>query len=312
MGPEFWEDHARRDLRNPTLIGVDGEAHSYDELLRLVSPEVSEQLNLATYAEKHERAQAALERLSNALVQAAPDVVVIVGDDQNELFAALAVPAIGIYAGDAVWDLPRPEADSKRLSEGMRRARWASHSPTPVEHRVDRALASCLAESLTEDGFDIMHLGRQPAGRSIGHAFNFVRYRLGLRPEVPIVPVLLNTYFRPNVLSPARCLRLGRAIRRGIERDCDRRIAIVASGGLSHFVVLEEFDRTLLAALAARDDRAIGRLPIRYFRSGTSESLNWITAAGALEHLGMQLVDYIPGYRSAAGTGTGMAFAIWS
>jgi hypothetical protein len=47
-------------------------------------------------------------------------------------------------------------------------------------------------------------------------------------------------------------------------------------------------------------------------RSGTSESLNWIAAGAALEALDMTVVDYIPAYRSAAGTGVGMAFAIWS
>jgi hypothetical protein len=46
-------------------------------------------------------------------------------------------------------------------------------------------------------------------------------------------------------------------------------------------------------------------------RSGTSEILNWITVGGALGGLAFDLVDYIPGYRSPAGTGVGMAFATW-
>ena len=46
-------------------------------------------------------------------------------------------------------------------------------------------------------------------------------------------------------------------------------------------------------------------------RSGTSEILNWITAAGALEGLAARVIDYIPGYRSPAGTGAGMAFVLW-
>jgi hypothetical protein len=46
-------------------------------------------------------------------------------------------------------------------------------------------------------------------------------------------------------------------------------------------------------------------------QSGSSEILNWIAAGGALEGLRMELVDYIPGYRSEGGTGVGMAFAKW-
>ena len=41
------------------------------------------------------------------------------------------------------------------------------------------------------------------------------------------------------------------------------------------------------------------------------EILNWITVGGALGGLAFDLVDYIPGYRSPAGTGVGMAFATW-
>ena len=40
-------------------------------------------------------------------------------------------------------------------------------------------------------------------------------------------------------------------------------------------------------------------------------SINWVTAAGALEHLDMELVDYLPVYRSPAGTGGGWGFARW-
>ena len=49
------------------------------------------------------------------------------------------------------------------------------------------------------------------------------------------------------------------------------------------------------------------------FRSGTSETKNWITVAGILAEteLEMNLLDYVPSYRSEAGTGCGMAFASW-
>ena len=40
-------------------------------------------------------------------------------------------------------------------------------------------------------------------------------------------------------------------------------------------------------------------------------SRNWIIAAGAVEHLDLDYMTYIPCYRSEAGTGCAMAFAEW-
>jgi hypothetical protein len=139
-----------------------------------------------------------------------------------------------------------------------------------------------------------------------------VRRRLRLAAAVSIVPVLLNTYFPPNVPSPARCWRLGEALRAGIESWAPAaRVAVFASGGLSHFVVIEDLDRRVLAGLENGDAGVFEQIPVQLMRSGTSETLNWITAGSALGGLAFDLVDYIPAYRSPAGTGVGMAFATW-
>lgn len=313
MDPELWEDHARRDLRNPQLIGRDGEVHSYEGLVEEVSPTVLEQLNLAEYRSKHERAQLGLNLLVQQLRDSRPDVVIVVGDDQNELFGPEGIPAIGIFTATIARDVPTLNEDLASLSDGMRQSRWASHSESGYEHRVHSGLAQHLTERLSRDDFDVTRVSRQNPGTSIGHAFNFVRYRLELDRAIPFVPVLLNTYILSNVLSPLRCYRLGQSIRRAVDDfDEDIRVAIVGSGGLSHFVVLEEFDNEVLRAIGEHDTDAIAKMSRSFFRSGSSEVLNWITAGGALEHLRMRIVDYIPGYRSQAGTGTGMAFAIWS
>ena len=59
------------------------------------------------------------------------------------------------------------------------------------------------------------------------------------------------------------------------------------------------------------DRESLLSLPRSKLQAGSSEILNWITAGGALEGLRMELIDYIPGYRSEGGTGVGMAFAKW-
>ena len=49
------------------------------------------------------------------------------------------------------------------------------------------------------------------------------------------------------------------------------------------------------------------------FRGGTSEIKNWIALSGALAPTGlhMELVDYVPCYRTEAGNGCAMGFAEW-
>src|SRR5262249_42707840 len=167
--------------------------------------------------------------------------------------------------------------------------------------------------TLTRDhDFDVAHVRVQPRHVPFGHAWSFVHQRLMGERIVPIVPVLLNTYFPPNQPTPRRCYQLGRAIRQAVEAWPERRrVGVMGPGGLSHFVVDEELDRHVLDLLAKRDRAGLATLPLAKLDSGNSEIRNWIASAGALEHLAMTLVDYVPSYRSEAGTGVGMAFAIW-
>lgn len=308
----FWAQHAARDERNAALLGADGRYHDYAELLAGADPAIAAELDASVWEEKFSRAQRRITELGEALAAARPDVVVVVGDDQRELFGTDGIPAIGLFTGAEVWDLPPSEEYRARVPADVLAASWAAHAGEPDAYRVHTELSAHLAEHLTGVGFDLALLYAQPEGRGLGHAFTFVRRRLGLAPEVPIVPVLLNTYFPPNVPSPGRCYRLGGALGEAIASfEGGERVAIFASGGLSHFVVLEKLDRRVLDALARNDAEALSALPIDYLRSGTSEGLNWITAAGALQGLRFELVDYIPAYRSPAGTGVGMAFALW-
>jgi hypothetical protein len=94
--------------------------------------------------------------------------------------------------------------------------------------------------------------------------------------------------------------------------DGCERVGVVASGGLSHFLVLEDLDREVLAALERHDLAALTSIPEATFTSGTSEIKNWITVAAMVPQLRFELLDYVPGYRTPAGSGTGLAFALWA
>ena len=131
---------------------------------------------------------------------------------------------------------------------------------------------------------------------------------------IPAVPIVLNTFFPPNQPKTSRCIAFGKSIAQAIrEWDEDVSVGIVMSGGLSHFVIDEDFDDTVLSAMKSNDEARLAAIPSHYFRSGTSETKNWITGIGALmdSGLAMELVDYVPCYRSEAGTGNAMAFAVW-
>ena len=130
---------------------------------------------------------------------------------------------------------------------------------------------------------------------------------------MPIVPIMLNTYYPPNQPTPRRSYALGAAVRRAIESwDGRARVAVLASGGLSHIIVDEALDREVLAGLEGHDPQRLAAVPRAKMKGGTSEILNWIALGGAVGPMTMTLVDYVPGYRSLPSTGCGMAFAYWT
>jgi 3-O-methylgallate 3,4-dioxygenase len=260
---------------------------------------------------RHEATQAAIDRLGGVLADEGPDVVVVIGDDQNEWFSPDSQPALCIYWGDTVENLPPP---LESVPPVRRLSYWGLYGDGANRtFPVDAALGRHLVETLTHQfEFDVAHVRVQPRHSPFGHAWSFVHQRLMGGRVRPIVPIMLNTYYPPNQPTPKRCYQLGRAIRQAVEAWPTRqRVAIVASGGLSHFFVDEDLDRYVLELLAKKDGDGLAALPTAKLESGNSEIRNWVAAAGALEHLAMQLVDYVPSYRSEAGSGVGMAFAFW-
>jgi catalytic LigB subunit of aromatic ring-opening dioxygenase len=300
---EAFAGHRERDrARVPDFAAL-----ARDNAVR-VAPELAPSVTAA----RHAANQTALAALSAVLAEAALDALVIIGDDQGEWFSVDSQPALCIYWGDSVESLPPPV---ERMAPSLRLGYWGYYGDGANRaFPVSAALGRHLIESLTrEHGFDVAHIRVQPRHAPFGHAWSFVHQRLMGDTVVPIVPVLLNTYYPPNQPTPRRCYQLGRALRGAIEAWPEaQRVGVLGSGGLSHFVVDEALDRHVLGILAKRDADAVAALPLDRLNSGNSEIRNWIAAAGALEGLSMRLLDYVPCYRSEAGTGCGMAFAVWN
>ena len=134
-----------------------------------------------------------------------------------------------------------------------------------------------------------------------------------IKPPVPVIPILLNTYYPPNVPTAARCHDIGRALREAIAASPTAcRVAVIASGGLSHFIVDEALDARVIAGFAPDHAHLLRDLPRGALMSGSSEILNWVLTAGAVDHLPLDWIDYVPLRRTPAGTGVGAAFAVWA
>jgi Catalytic LigB subunit of aromatic ring-opening dioxygenase len=176
------------------------------------------------------------------------------------------------------------------------------------------AIAQDLARALIRQDVDVSVVRRvvDPTQRGFGHAFGFIIERLVRDHAVPMLPVLLNTYFPPNTPTSARCFEIGTKIAAALAASpAAARVAVIASGGLSHFLCEEAFDRRLLAALRSKDIDTLAQIPQEALLSGSSEIRNWITVAGMVGHLELDFMEYIPVRRTPLGTGIGLGFVTW-
>jgi hypothetical protein len=270
---------------------------------------------LETNRSKAGRVAAAFSALRARVAAAAPDVLVVFGDDQLECFDFANFPAFAVFAGQEFHGA---------LASGAR-ARVPGHP----------GLAAALLTGLMRRGFDpAFCLDVPKPERGIGHAF--------LRPAeslthftTPIVPVFLNCYYAPQPTAE-RCYQLGVAVGEIVaEYPGALRVAVVGSGGLWHTprakdaYLDEAFDHAIVAAMMAGDARGMARHFDAYQvpagdasqasagrgpgatglpgaggpQGGTRETCNWIAAAAVAEGRPFTLADYIPIYASPIGAG---------
>lgn len=308
----LWQDYAEADMRNPQLVDRDGVGRPYLEVLKRCDGRFADAVNRSAWERIKERADASIERLQVKLADAAPDVVLIFGNDQSEQFLDDAIPVFTIMSGQHAINLPLDTQVAERIPEGVRAGTWAAHGDEIEYYDIDTSLANHLIRYSTSHGFDVCQVAAQNPERSIGHAFSFVPRRLSGERSIPIVPIAVNTFNEANQPSSRRCFEFGSTIAEAVVSfDKDLAVAVVASGGLTHTVIDEEFDRCVVAALKANDEEFLTSIPPWRLHVGSSEILNWVAAAGALQRLTVEEVEYLPAYRTAAGTGVGLCFAIW-
>lgn len=245
-------------------------------------------------------------------------MAVIFGDDQLEVISDENMPAFLVYWGEQIDQVPPTPEQLAKMPPGIAIAVAWHNPPEHVVQPGHPELGRQLIRWLINHDFDPAHSRCLPAGRlgtrNAPHAYGFVYRRIMQDQAVPNVPVFINTFYPPTQPTLRRTYEFGKAIGDAIRAwDCDATVAVIASGGLSHFVVEEDLDQLVLRYLLEKNDAALAQLPEERFNSGTSEIRNWIALAGALAEtsLDMKAVDYVPCYRSEAGTGNAMGFAYW-
>lgn len=311
--PQMWLDRGKDDLKRTAIHLADGRLVPYSVLAEESGNRFAQFATLENFEVQARAAHAELDKLVDAIEQARIDLLVVIGDDQDELFSRSHLPAFAIYTGKEIATLPKTELVPD-LPEWHRAANVGYLMDSVHHHPGSPALAIQLIESLIERNIEagLASEVTNPHERGFGHAFGFIIERLLKRRPLPILPLLLNTYFPPNVPRPGRCWDIGQALAESIaEFPDDLRVGIVASGGLSHFATDATLDNQVLEALARSDAEALRAIPSHSLHSGNSEILNWIMAGGALQKLVADPFEYIPVYRTPAGTGIGLGFMTW-
>jgi hypothetical protein len=290
--------------------------------------------DLETNIEKGSRIENGFSVLRQRLLDAKPDVLIVFGNDQRELFDFTNYPSISILGAS--------EYHGLFLS-------GATYAETErIAVKGEPSLATLLLTGLLERGFDpAFSLDLPPSGHGLPHAImNPLNTLTNL--SIPVVPILLNCYYAPQ-LSAMRSYQVGKAIRDILDADqSSLRVAIVGSGGLWHTsgeqgaYIDEAFDTKLLTLMEAgeiesmarhfdsyqipKGDRSqnatprrssddllfagfesTGLPPARGPQGGTRETCCWIAAAGVADGKSATVIDYVPIYASPIG----VAFAYW-
>jgi aromatic ring-opening dioxygenase catalytic subunit (LigB family) len=223
------------------------------------------------------RVHAAFERVKRRLEALRPDVIAIVAGDHIEAFFLDAVPALAVYVGAECAG-----------AFGRYRYRFPIHE----------ALARAIVEQGIERGFDLFYT--QDA--RLDYAFYVPLHFTMPEPAVPIVPLHVNAYLPPQP-TPRRCHAWGAALGE-ILRSRPERVALMASGGMSHFPGTDryaspdfDYDRRLLDAL--REGRGAELAAVtgeELDKTGNIELRTWLTVLGAVGAARADVYCYEPSW----------------
>ncbi|HEY3301893.1 MAG TPA: extradiol ring-cleavage dioxygenase [Candidatus Binatia bacterium] len=295
LDPEKWDQHRERNRGGyKRRYGVEPPVH----------PKVAEE-SLEENRPRYQHVKSGLDFLRQKLKEKKLDALILVGDDQSENFKEDNLPQIALYVGEEFLATERGQSGGNR---------YRSHA----------GLARNLLDGLVEREFDVSFSESFPNSELLSHAHAPILKTIAPEADVPVVLLFVNAIHMPAI-SPGRCYRIGQAIREIIDRRGGaERVALYASGGLSHFTggypwphyqgnhtygsISEEFDRQALELMARGEgEKLSGLSTCDLLDHGDIEMRSWITLLGAVGKTPAKVLAYEPFYRAIMG----MAVAYW-
>lgn len=232
-------------------------------------------------------AEAAFAALRVDLETAKPDVLIVVANDQFVNFFWSNIPTFFVTIADEV------------------KGQFTRHK---FHYRNDKELGKAIVRAGMENGIDFSY-GEHV---ELQHTQNVPLYFLMPEAKIPILPIYVNTWVDPAP-SPRRCYQLGALLRR-VADNSKERVAILATGGLSHFPgsprigeIDETFDHKLLEVMRQGKGKSLVDYSVQdLLEAGDTEFLNWMVVIGAVGDAKATYTAYMPDY-----VATGWGFVSW-
>jgi aromatic ring-opening dioxygenase catalytic subunit (LigB family) len=235
-------------------------------------------------AHRREHFRTTFREMGRRLEGARPDILVAIAPDHWSNFFLDNLPSLCIGVGETHDGPPEPFLADFPWKE-------IPGHPGFGMHLLKTALAEDFEPSFSH------HL-------RLDHGFCIPLLRMDLKSLPAIVPITVNG-IEPPMMSIRRCLAWGRLLRRAIDSYPEaRRIAILATGGLSHSIgeptmgaIDERFDHDCIELFEKGDDAALADYLERALPktgNGAHEVRNWVIAHAAAGSRGFELIAYEP------------------
>ena len=232
-------------------------------------------------------AEEAFAVLRADLEGAKPDVLIVVANDQFVNFFCNNIPTFFVTTADEV------------------KGQFTRHK---FQYRNHKDLGRAIVRTGMQKGIDFSfgeHIELQ-------HTQVVPLYFLLREPKIPILPIYVNTWVDPAP-SPDRCYKVGEVIREVADRS-DQRVAILATGGLSHFPgsprigeIDTSFDHKLLEVMREGKGRSLVDYSVEeLLQAGDTEFLNWMVVLGTVGDARASYTSYMPDL-----VATGWGFVSW-
>jgi aromatic ring-opening dioxygenase LigB subunit len=265
-------------------------------------PQVAEE-TLEGNETRYQRIRDGLKFLRDKVLSLRPDVLIVIGDDQNENFLENNLPQFAIYLG-------------KEFVAADRAGR------TGHRYRCDSEAAWTILEQSVEAGIDLASSTSFPNDHLISHAHREPLEYFGVNGAVSIVPIFINAIHVPAP-TPARCYQFGRTLKEVVAAmPADKRVVVYASGGLSHFSagypwthykgpctlgsICRDFDRKIVDLMRQGQGEELASLTSKdLIENGEIELRQWITLLGVIGNSKPELLVYEPFYRGLLGMAVG-------